>query len=124
MKRLFTTFLVIIASGAGSLANEPSQKLLALSDQDRHKALADQVRRSGEECDVVIRSLLRHGAEGEPGFWNVSCRNQMSYWVIFTERGDRALVLNCEASKEFSEKLAEDARRAGQSPGPITECWK
>lgn len=125
MKRIIFTIAILIASGLGSLANEANQKLLALSERERHEALSSYVRQSGEQCDVVVRSMLRHGVAGEPAFWNVGCRNKKSYWVVFAPNsGDRALVLNCEESKGFGKMLADMARRAGQSPDPHSECWK
>ena len=125
MKRAIVTIVAWIASCAGLHANEPNRQLLALSEQAKHEALSSHVRQSGENCDAVVGSMLRHGVASEPAFWNVGCHNQKTYWVIISpDPGHRPLVLDCESSKDFDRMLADMVRRAGQQPGSTLECWK
>jgi hypothetical protein len=125
MKPIIVTAVILIVSGFGSQANEPSQKLLALSKQDRHQALLELVRRSGEDCDAVVRSMLRHGAAGDPAFWNAGCRNRQSYWVIVSPNADHLpLVVSCKGNKDFNKMRAGMPRPTGPSKLQPIECWK
>jgi hypothetical protein len=124
MKRIIVTSVALISSGAGSPANEQNQKLLALSQPERHAALFAYVRKSGEDCDEIIRSALRHDVAGEPAFWNVGCRNKKSYWVVIVpDSADLAMVADCKTDKVLGKMLADRARRDGKLPKQAA-CWK
>ena len=125
MQRHTLAILVLIAAVAESLANEPNEKLLALSEEERNAALAAYVRQGGEDCDAGIRSMQIGGGAGIVT-WSVACKNQKSYSVgIAPDANRKAVVMSCEKLADYGKMLAIMSRRSGEAaPAPIAECWK
>jgi hypothetical protein len=118
VKQTIVVAALLMALAAGSLANEPNQKLLALSKLEMHEVFTRHVKQSGENCDAVVRTMLRHNVAGEPAFWNVGCRNRKRYWVTISANSDFSpLVLTCEKNKDSVARLTGQTARA-------PECWK
>jgi hypothetical protein len=126
MKRIIVTIVALTASCFASSANEANQKLLALSEPERHTALADDVRRSGEDCDAVVRSMPITDESGRAVVWSVGCRNQRTYAVsIFADSALRPFVVSCEDLKDFAKMMGIMDRRLNQPQrSQVAECWK
>ncbi len=96
MKRLATLLFALSASSFGASANEQSQKLLALSEEDRNLALASHVQRNGKDCDAVVRSMQITDESEKATDWSASCKNEKEYAVsIFADSGLQPFVISC-----------------------------
>ena len=115
----------LAVSGFGSSANEPSERVAALSEDARNAALTDMVRQVRQDCDRVVRSMLM--GRGREGYmvWSVGCANQKSFTVgVAPEAHGRLVVFSCEDYQAFSKLAVEQAQGRGDPLPSQRECWK
>src|SRR5579872_41245 len=125
MKRLLCAFLLLWLAGP-LWANEANDKLLAMSEQDRHATLAEQVRNNRFDCEAVDRSMLLSGDVSKSALWSVACRNGATYAVtIYADTQMRPFAVSCDDLKGYGRLVGIMERRVGQPPSNmVAECWK
>ncbi|HEX5212760.1 MAG TPA: hypothetical protein VFW22_13625 [Pseudolabrys sp.] len=115
---------LMLTGTASALANEANERLVAMSEADRHGALADTARKAGS-CDDVVRSMLL-GEDAERALWTVACRDGNEYAInVYADPKLKPFAMACEDLKDFAKLLGIMERRTGQTQHaePVL-CWK
>ena len=125
MKRLLCALVLLWPAGP-LLANEANEKLMAMSEQDRHASLAEHVKSNRLDCDAVDRSMLLSSDVSKTALWSVACRNGASYAVtIYADAQKHPFAVNCDDLKGYGNLLGIMERRAGMpQSSAVAECWK
>ena len=124
MKRCAAAAVAICTASTAAWANEPNEKLLALSEPERQTVLADHVRRNGKDCDAAVRAMLLSNATSQSALWSVGCQNQKSYAVtVYADSQLRPFVVSCEDLKDYGRMMNIMERRQPQT-SQVAECWK
>jgi hypothetical protein len=93
-----------------ALANEHSQKLLNMTEMQRNAFWTLLLKKSGEKCDRVVRTMFQGGGEPEDS-WSVACQDGNSYSVgINAGPEGKTQILGCNELELFSRGTAK--------------CWK
>ena len=125
MKRVLCALMLLWPTGP-LFANEANEKLVAMSEQDRHAAFTEEIKRSKLDCDTVERSMLLNDDGSRRALWSVACRNGASYAVtVYADAQMRPFAVSCVDLKDYGRLLNIMERRAGQpSSDAVAECWK
>lgn len=124
MKRLLCAVALLWFAGP-LLANEANEKLMAMSEKDRHALLTEYVKTNQRDCDAVDRSMLLSNDASKAALWSVSCRNGASYVVtISADAQMHPFAMNCDDVKDYGKLLNMMERRIGQPQTTVAECWK
>jgi hypothetical protein len=110
---------ILLVSAAGALASE-NDKLLAMSEDERHALFLERVRAAGP-CDRVVRSMLMGVDPRGRASWSVGCADGADFHVdVRPEPGFKPFAITCEDFKAFG-KLAAIV---GEKPARKPECWQ
>lgn len=125
MKRVLCALMLLWPIGP-LLANEANDKLLAMSEQDRHASFTEHVKSYQRDCNAVDRSMLLNDDGSRRALWSVACSNGASYIVtIFADAQLRPFVASCEDVKGYGRLLSIMERRTGHPQSDsAAECWK
>jgi len=125
MKRLLCAVALLWFAGP-LLANEANEKLMAMSEKDRHALLTEYVKGNQRDCDAVDRSMLLSNDASQVAVWSVSCRSGASYAVtIYADAQKHPFALSCGDVKDYGKMLNMMERRMGQPQiSAVAECWK
>ena len=109
---------------AVALANEANERLLAMSESDRHSAFVDTARKAGN-CDEIVRSMLL-GQDAKGALWTVGCRDGNSYSItVYADPKLNPFAVSCEDVNGFGRLMGIMERKTGQPPSnSVRECWK
>jgi len=124
MKRVLCA-LMLLWPAEPLFANDTNEKLLAMSEQDRHAAFIEHLKSNQRDCDSVERSMLLND-DAKRALWSVACRNGASYAItIYADANMRPFATSCEDLKGYGRLMGIMERRAGQPPSDaVAECWK
>jgi len=124
MKRVLCALMLLWPAGP-LFANEANEKLVAMSEQDRHAAFIEHLKSNQRDCDAVERSMLLND-DAKRALWSVACRNGASYAItIYADASMRPFATSCENVKDYGRLLSIMERRMGQpQSNAVAECWK
>lgn len=94
-------FAITLLVSATASANKTHDMLSSRSEEERNRALAQFMERSGERCGQVTRSFFQ-GMEKKSGkaFWNVRCSNKKSFSImIYNDRVGSTKIMECSILK-------------------------
>lgn len=87
MKRVIMASLFVGASLGQSIAlgqsvaNETTEKIIALSENKRNEFWTLYLQQSGRTCDTAVRSMFQGGSDNDDDYWSVACGDGNSYSV-------------------------------------------
>ena len=114
---LFTALLCALASSQATARNDPSEILLALSEDERNAAFTHLLQESHEKCDRVIRTLFDGTAQGLDN-WEVLCQDQNSYSLrIPPEVSADIELVSCRELIATSKRLLGRSDRRANATG-------
>jgi hypothetical protein len=81
-------------------ANEANGMIENMSDEERNAAFTQYLRDTNQDCDAVVRNFFQGFDDDRNAFWNVACRNQISYVIMINnDSAGSTRVLSCEVLK-------------------------
>jgi hypothetical protein len=117
MRRLLA-MMILLVSAAGALASE-NDKIVAMSDDERHALFLERVRAAGP-CDRVVRSMLMGVDPRGRASWSVGCADGASYHVdVRPEPGFKPFAITCEDFESFVGLAAIAGEKLVHKPA----CW-
>jgi hypothetical protein len=128
IRLLFVMPLCALASSQATARNDPSEILLALSEDERNAAFTHLLQESNEKCDRVIRTLFDGTAQGLDN-WEVLCQDRNSYSLrIPPEVNADIELVSCRELVATSKRLLSSAgararrRAAGSNETPYARA--
>src|SRR5690242_10916814 len=110
MKRVLCALMLLWPAGP-LFANEANEKLVAMSEQDRHAAFTEHLKKNQRDCDAVERSMLLNDDE-KRALWSVACRSGTSYGVtIWADPKMQPYVVSCEDLQGYGRLMSIAERR-------------
>jgi hypothetical protein len=114
---LFAIPLCALASSQAIARNEPSEILLALTEDERNAAFTHLLQESNEKCDRVIRTLFDATAQGLDN-WEVLCQDRNSYSLrIPPEVNADIELMSCRELAATSKRLLNGAGSKSKAAG-------
>lgn len=102
IKAFFLTFLSIIIIGTNATsANETHDRLSKLSTKDRNDFFTIFMRKSNEDCGIVIKSFFQGFSKTSgSAFWNVACTNKKTFVIMINNDATGSTkILECSVVK-------------------------
>ena|SRR5689334_17113432 len=123
MKNALAIAFVLSVAAAAS-ANEANEKLMAMSESDRHSAFIDMARKAGQ-CDEIVRSMLL-GQDAKVALWTVGCRDGSSYSItVYADPQLKPFATSCENVEGYGRLMSIMERRTGRPQSDsVRQCWK
>jgi len=117
---LLAAALFVGVSFGQSAANETSDKILALSDDQRNDFWTLYLQQSGRQCDTAMRSMFQGDADGSEDVWSVACRDGSAYSVgIAPGPEGTTTLMSCDDATATETVLL---RLSGSKTSGI-RCW-
>ena len=117
IRLLFAIPLCALASSQATARNDPSEILLALSEDERNAAFTHLLQESNEKCDRVIRTLFDGTAQGLDN-WEVLCQDRNSYSLrIPPEVNVDIELVSCRELVATSKRLLNSAGSKSKAAG-------